>query len=230
LTEDWSNDHQNGVQDARVSPTSDHRYIELWKTHQNLLLDPADVHATMEACMSRMTNTLSPTQVTFLQRKARSVIRASNQPQEKAGRMFRGGSSASLEQEIKSIADRYHLLSRHVVRKVLPKSPFPGDTENQDLNEDPSTNTIADNIFLLALFLHESLWDRVASKAASSAAAAGAVMDVNKYKLPDTVPNPVLPVVTGVPDLPAGISLHALTFLISLALSKYAGELVPIEN
>lgn len=129
------NHRQNGGTNGELPPpSSGYRYLELWKTHQQLLLDPADIHATMEACMARMTNALSPTQVTFLQRKVRSIVRASSQSQEKAGsRMFRGGSNASQEQETKAIADKYHLLTKHVVRKVLPKQLIPpGETDQHD--------------------------------------------------------------------------------------------------
>lgn len=215
---------QNGERTINVSPTSDPRYLELWDKHRQFLLDPADVHATMEACMSRMTNHLNPTQITFLQRKIRSIIRANSQVQDKGGRIFRGGNSnASEEQEVKTVAEKYHLLSKHVVRKVLPKTPVSLDTEHtQEVEEDPSSSIIADNVYLLALFLHESLWDRLASIARKTAEEAGAQMDVNKYLLPESPPKPCLPTLEEVPDLPAGISLHALTFLISLALSKYS--------
>ena len=214
------NGHTNHVKDGNLPPTSDYRYLELWKAHQSVLVDPSDIHSAMEGCMSRMTNTLSPTQVTFLQRKVRSVVRSSILSHEKGNRMFRGTSNPSLEQETKFIADKFHLLSRHAVRKVLPKSSIPGDTEPQDPNGDSDNSQIADNVYLLALFLHESLWDRVAAVAAQSAVAAGAEVDVNKHKLPETIPTPILPTTAAILDLPAGISLHALTFLISLALSK----------
>ena len=212
------NGHNSSVKVGNFSAMSDHRYLELWKAHQSVLLDPSDIHSAMEGCMSRMTNTLSPTQVTFLQRKVRSVIRSSILSQEKGNRMFRGTSNPSPEQETKFIADKFHLLSRQAVRKVLPK---PGDTEPHEPNADSSNSQIADNVYLLALFLHESLWDRVAAIAAQSAEAAGAEVDVNKHKLPETIPTPMLPATPGALDLPAGISLHALTFLISLALSKF---------
>jgi len=214
------NGHKNHVKDRNFPLTSDHHYLELWKTHQSVLLDPSDIHSAMEGCMSRMTNTLSPTQVTFLQRKVRSVIKSSILSQDKGNRMFRGTSNPSPEQETKFIADKFHLLSRQAVRKVLPKSPIPGDTEPQEPNGDSGNSQIADNVYLLALFLHESLWDRVAEIAAQSAETAGAEVDVNKYKLPETIPTPILPTAAGILDLPAGISLHALTFLIGLALSK----------
>lgn len=227
-----------------VSPTSDPRWIQLWQTHQELLLDPADVHATMEACMSKVTNRLSATEVTFLQRKVRSIVRAcsksneSNPANRRVSNILRSSSTISQEQETKLVAEKYHLLSNHVVRKVLPRLPTiessATTTGSQTFENGASaaiattaSSAIADNVFLLGLFLHESLWDRVAEIAATSAKDAGAEMDVNKYKLPQETPSPFLPskngsaAATDILPQPAGISLHALTFLMGLALRKY---------
>jgi len=215
-------DHENGEKERKMPPTSDSRYLHLWKMHQNILLDPADIHSTMDSCMTRVTNMLSPTQITFLQRKVRSVVRVSNQIHEKAGRMFRGMPN-SLQEQDKSVAEKHHLLTRNIVRKVLPKLPNPYEMDHSNVTEDPCSNQIADNVYLLALFLHESLWDQVAVLAAQASQEAGVVTDVNKYNVPDAIPGPLSPVAMGTPDLP-GISLHALTFLISLALSKWFDE------
>lgn len=210
-----------------ASQISDPRWIYLWETHKELLLDPADLHATMEACMARITNKLSVTEITFLQRKVRSIVRASTNSQEKAARMTSilrsNNPNSSQEQETKTIAEKYHLLSNHVVKKVLPKLPVTASMALHDNND--TTNggysTISDNVFLLGLFLHESLWDRVADIATSSALQAGAHMDANNYKLPDKTPQQVSTLTTEVPETPPGVSLHALAFIIGLALSKY---------
>lgn len=244
---------QNGVGTITIVPTSDPRWIHLWKTHQDLLLDPADVHATMEASMARITNKLTVTEITFLQRKVRSIVRASNQfPEIKGTRMpsllrsSSANSNVTQDQEIKTIAEKFHLLSSHVVRKILPNLPEPAvaattaayyeETNNTSTmngmsnhsshnggsvsNNNINRNLVADNAFQLCLFLHESLWDRVATIAASSAKEAGVETDVNKYKLPEDTPVPVAPVAADVPEVPAGISLHSLSFLIGLALRK----------
>ncbi len=209
-----------------VAPTTNPQWIYLWETHKDLLQDPADMHAAIEACMARITNKLSVTEITFLQRKVRSIVRASTNTQEKGARMtsiLRSNPNLSQEQETKTIAEKYHLLSNHVVKKVLPKLPVSAARALQEPIE--STNgghsTIADNVFLLGLFMHESLWDRVADIATSSAQATGAQMDANHYKLPDEIPQPVPAVATEFPEVPPGISLHALSFIIGLALSKY---------
>jgi hypothetical protein len=216
---------QNGVH--TLSPTSDPRWIHIWQTHQDLLLDPADVHATMEASMARVTNKLSVTEITFLQRKVRSIVRASNMSQEKGNRIniLRGNASSSQEQEIKSIAEKYHLLSSHVVRKVLPNLPVLAgaafEEPNVLANGGSTSSLVADNVFQFCLFLHESLWDRVAAIAESSAKEANVETDVNKYKLPDDTPLPVPAVAADIPEVPAGISLHSLSFMVGLALRKF---------
>lgn len=217
--------HRNG-DDSVASPTTDPRWTHLWQTHRDLLLDPADMHAAMEACMSNITNKLSVTEITFLQRKVRSIVRQSTNNPDKGARMtniLRTNPNSSQEQETKAIADRYHLLTNHVVKKVLPKLPAPAETALHETNEpmNGGVSTIADNVFLLGIFLHESLWDRVAKIASSTALETGAEMDANHYKLPDETPHPVAPVTSEAPDIPPGMSLHTLAFIIALALSKY---------
>lgn len=186
--------------------------------------------------MARVTNKLGVTEITFLQRKVRSIVRASNQSQEKGTRMtniLRSNTTSSQEQEIKAIAEKYHLLSSHVVRKVLPKLPVPAgaafeepingmaNSNHHSNGGSTSGNVVADNVFLLCLFLHESLWDRVAAIADSSAKEAGVETDVNKYHLPEETPPPVPPKAADVPEVPVGISLHSLSFIIGLALREY---------
>ena len=218
--------HRNGHESV-LFPTSDSRWTHLWETHKDLLLDPADMHSAMESCMSNITNKLSVTEITFLQRKVRSIVRQSTNNPEKAARMTNilrtSNPTMSHEQEAKAIAERYHLLSNHVVKKVLPKLPSPAGAALQETNDtiNGGASTIADNVFLLGIFLHESLWDRVANIASSTALEAGAEMDANNYKLPEETPNPVTPVTAEAPEIPPGMSLHALAFIIALALRKY---------
>ena len=153
--------------------------------------------------MAKCTNKLSATQLTFLQRKVRAVVRSSTQ-QEGKTRLRLKSNTTHQEQETKAIADKFHLLSNHVVKKVLPKS------------------MTVDSTFLLLLYCHDSLWDRVATIAEDACKAAGLVMDVNKHKPLATVPSPSNPTIEDPPEVPQGISLHTLTFLMGLALRKYA--------
>jgi hypothetical protein len=218
---------QNGVI-AVVSPLSsssgkanDPHWIELWKTHQSLLLDPADVHSTIEDFMARSTNQLSATEITFLQRKVRAIVRSSNSRQQAndgysnkarmVGRILSNQSSNTLEQETRAIAERYHLLSNHVIKKVLPKLP---------ISSSSTTINPVDATYLLLLYSHASLWDRVAEIAVASAKAADLEMDVNKYKPISTVPEPCSPTMEETPEVPPGVSFHALTFIMGLALRK----------
>eukprot|EP00934_Nitzschia_sp_Nitz4_P005165 Nitzschia sp. Nitz4//scaffold94_size78252//53792//59970//NITZ4_005474-RA/size78252-augustus-gene-0.67-mRNA-1//1//CDS//3329560398//5155//frame0 len=196
-----------------VNHASDPNWNRLWKQYHSLLLDPADTHATLDSCMDQAINRLSAAEVNFLQRKVRSVIRSSNATVEKAKGFMRSGSVQ--DQEIKSISDKYHLLSCHVIRKILPKLKAPASLGSA---EPVSLEGIDENVYLLCSFLHESLWDRVASIAKDSAEAAGMNMDVNHYQLPAEPPSPLPPHSDSYPDLPQGASLHSLTFLTALAL------------
>ena len=188
---------------SSTAGASDPRWIQLWKSHQPLLLDPADVHAAIDDCMARTTNKLSATEITFLQRKVRGIVRSFTQQESKTRIRLKANSTASQEQETKVVAEKYHLLSNHVLKKVLPTSPTFHST------------------FLLLSYCHDSLWDRVAEIAAQSCETAGLVMDVNKYKPLSTVPSPCSQTVepSGVTP-PPGVSLHSLTFMIGLALRK----------
>ena len=185
---------------------SDPHWIQLWKTHQPLLLDPADVHSAIEDFMARSTNKLSASEFTFLQRKIRGIVQSSAQAPEKnriIPKLKGGNGVSSQEQETRAIAERYHLLSNHVIKKVLPSS------------------SVVDSTFLLLLYCHESLWDRVADIAAESAKAADLVMDVNKYKPVTTVPAPSSRRLDEPPEVPPGVSFQTLTFFIGMALRTY---------
>lgn len=217
----------NGKSKDATTSGRDPRWMQLWENHHRLLLDPADIHAAMESCMARVTNQLSTTEITFLQRKVRSIIRTSHSSQDKAPRIaFRSNSSNSQVQETKVIAEKHHLLTNYVIRKVLPKLPhiLPLGLSLQDPstpNDSEMHTPLSDNVYLLALYLHESLWDRVERIAITSSKLSGLEMDVNKFKLPETVPHPTDATSENIPEIPPGVSLQALTFLIALALRTF---------
>ena len=126
--------------------SDDPSWVELWKAHrgrkpgQSMVIDPADVHATLNDLMAKTTNKLSDTEMLFLQRKVRAAVRLSvGVPPEKTGRKGRlsatfqsatnssSSSSSTLPNsnpaDSKAIADKYHLLTPYVVRAVLPIPP-----------------------------------------------------------------------------------------------------------
>jgi len=126
--------------------SDDPSWVELWKAHrgrkpgQSMVIDPADVHATLNDLMAQTTNKLSETEMLFLQRKVRAAVRMSvNVPPEKTGRKgrlsaaFQSTTNSSLSSsstlsnsnpaDSKAIADKYHLLTPYVVRAVLPIPP-----------------------------------------------------------------------------------------------------------
>lgn len=80
--------------------------------------------------------------------------------------------------------------------------------------------SVVDSVYLLLLYLHDSLWDRVAEVASTSAQEAGLEMDVNKYTPSATVPEPCPATTDDAPEVPSGVSFHALTFMMGLALRK----------
>jgi hypothetical protein len=127
---------------------NDPQWKELWTQYKDSLMDPADVHATLQDLMSTMTNKLSDTELLFLQRRVRNAVRLSQRPSEntatnkgggggrKGGRKNSMNSTASTSstsstslfhdrQETKTVVKNYHLLTPYVLRKVLPAPPTP---------------------------------------------------------------------------------------------------------
>lgn len=145
--------------EAKAAPVGadDPSWQEIWRIHHdggggvssngsinghrrshNLLLDPADVHASLNDLMARVTNKLSSTEMLFLQRKIRSAVRISqkvHQSDKAASRKGRlsaafqsaaGGSNGDGGNgavDTKTVAEKYHLLTQYVVRQVLPRMP-----------------------------------------------------------------------------------------------------------
>lgn len=129
---------------TKVSPAEiDPRWKELWLAHKDILLDPADVHATLQDLMANATNRLSDAEILFLQRMVRSIVRQSHLQTEqqsssnggknrkktkRSGGSTSGNSTSGIIQELQDtnfIAKNHHLLTSYVLRKVLPKPPVP---------------------------------------------------------------------------------------------------------
>ena len=206
----------------------------LWERSLPLLLDPADVHSTMEACMTKVTDKLSVTEITFLQRRVRQVMAelslSAAEPTKK--RSFLGSSSGpqsaqEKDKEGRSIAEKHHLLTEHVLMKILPTVPsyisptVSGDDEHIEVStSSPTPIQPGANLYLLLLYSHECLWDGVAELAVEYTQKNSMVLDVNKYQPPKSLPAPP-EFRDDPPQLPAGVSFHALSFFMALALRKY---------
>jgi hypothetical protein len=189
--------------------SDDVHWNRLWDSHRTFLLDPADIHATIEDLMARSTNKLSGTEINLIQRKVRRVIRKSGSKDAKKGIPFAKSSSGSDEDRL--VAERQHLLTSNAVQHILPALAT---------STEPSTVTPATSIFLLLLYSHESMWDKVAETAVANAKAAGIIMDVNVLQPPTSCPAIPKETSQDPKDLPAGVSLQSLTFMIGLALRK----------
>ena len=183
--------------------TSDLHWKALWNALHSHLLDPVDVHATIEDLMARTTNRLSATEITFLQRRVRNIVRSTQSTTKKRI------SIASTKEftEGRAIAERYHLLNKHIVKKILPTCRPKGSVDPMEC------------AYTLLLYCHESLWDRVADIAVQSCKQNGLEIDVNRQTPVTTIPSPCIPL-DEAPELPPGVSFHSLSFLVALALRK----------
>jgi hypothetical protein len=270
----------------------DRHWQELWLAHKDILLDPADVHATLQDLMANATNRLSDAEILFLQRRVRSIVRQSHLQAEQqsmsnggknrkktrrsSGGSPLGNSTSGFMQELQdthSIAKNHHLLTAHVLRKVLPEPPVPmvkcnieflasnftqtkgsqsdfgnfvdlssidnnvgSDTISSiKANDSVSTIRTVETTYLLALFCNDVLWDNVANIAVDSAKANDLEMDVNKivneskdntnklrnnHSNASQVPAPSEPSCERSHEMPLGMGLHALTFILGLGLRK----------
>jgi hypothetical protein len=192
--------------------SDDVHWNRLWEAHRTLMLDPADIHSTIEDLMGRATNKLSPAELAFIQRKVRKVIRKNgNQDAKKANLFGKSSSTSALDQENRVIADRYQLLTNNAIQQILPTIT---------LAEASSVNPVT-AIFVLLIYSHESLWDRVADIAVQSAKSVGFNMDVNALQPPSRCPSIPRATTKDPIELPLGVSLQSLTFLMGLALRKF---------
>jgi hypothetical protein len=255
------------VNEGDLSGTNDPQWRQLWNTHKDMLLDPADVHATLQDLMAKFSNKLSETELLMLQRKVRSAVHKVSINADSIKRKTRknssvgsnsGGTNASVvfqdssQHDPKVVVEKHHLLTPNVLRRVLPRPPnlvsnfqnslsltkSPSNDSNKSIgslaseNSSPEIRTI-ETTYLLALYCSDSLWDRVAEIAVQSAKANKLEMDVNKQTLQKqqqqevssptqgSIPHPCSPTFERPPDTPPGVGLHALTFLLGLALRKY---------
>jgi len=257
----------------------DPQWRELWLANKDILLDPADVHATLQDLMADATNRLSDTELLFLQRRVRSTVRQSQLMTEQqfssnGGKNRKktrrssgtnpGNSSGNEFHDTNRIAKNHHLLNAHVLKKVLSKPPVPevkcntdflttnfgnmiidtnvGDTTLDTISpakgkKNVSTIKTVETTYLLALFCNDVLWDNVAEIAVDSAKANNLEMDVNKSvsdkkdnsskfgsthnELPQ-IPMPSEPTCERKPQIPLGVGMHALSFILGLALRKYS--------
>lgn len=186
-----------------VKDSSDLHWKALWNALHSHLLDPVDVHATIEDLMARTTNRLSATEITFLQRRVRNIVRSTQSTTKKRISL----SSTKEFTEGRAIAERYHLLNKHMVKKILPTCRPKGSVDPIEC------------AYTLLLYCHESLWDRVADIAVQSCKQNGLEMDVNRQTPVTTIPSPCIPL-DEAPEVAPGISFHSLSFLVALALRK----------
>ena len=241
----------------------DPQWQELWFAHKDMLLDPADVHATLQDLMATCTNRFSDVELVFLQRRIRSIVRqsylqteqqsggSSNKKKKNTRRASGSDHSNPLQEllETHSVAKNQHLLTSYVLRKVLPQPPVPSISSNLEFltqfgettsNSSSSDNTVdlplankqstvstLETTYLLALFCNDALWDNVAEIAVDSAKANNLDMDVNhlvtkeKQQITRQLPVPSEPICDRIPERPLGMGMHALTFILGLALRKY---------
>mmetsp|Transcript_379 Transcript_379/g.800 ORF Transcript_379/g.800 Transcript_379/m.800 type:complete len:2158 (-) Transcript_379:142-6615(-) len=245
-------------QTTSSSIPDDPQWQELWLAHKDMLLDPADVHATLQDLMATCTNRFSDVELVFLQRRIRSIVRQSHlQSEQQLGgnsnkkkkntRRTSGSDHSNPLQELletHGVAKNHHLLTAHVLRKILPQPPVPSISSNLEFlsqfgetSNSSSDNTVdlplankqskvstLETTYLLALFCNDALWDNVAEIAVDSAKANNLDMDVNhlvtneKQQKTRQLPVPSEPTCDRTPERPLGMGMHALTFILGLAL------------
>ena len=218
----------NGTANALHISNSDAQWKDLWEALSPHLLDPSDVTAVIAEVMNQTTNRLLSTDVNFVLRRIRHVVRNlartngnfAPTSKIKMGVWTSAGAnnSNSLEAEGKLTAERHHLLSFHVLRRVLGAAidiPRPDGKEAAMVFPDP-----VEAAYTLLLYLSEPICERAAVIAQKTAKNAGLEMDVNKGRNFSQRPPPVGPSKEELPDLPPGITVQAYSFLLALALRK----------
>ncbi|GKY95003.1 hypothetical protein MPSEU_000464900 [Mayamaea pseudoterrestris] len=186
---------------ATVMPTVESQWKFLWETHSPHLLDPADVHSVLDALQCRTINKLSVVDLTLLQRRVRMIVRNltnTAKPTRAVTSVF--ANTTKTETESLSVVEKHHLLTESLIAKILP------------------TSFITHNAYQLMLHMSESLWDRVANVAVLTATKAKLEMDVNVRAPKLRMPKPsVVPEVSPLADLPPGVTLQSLTFMVAMA-------------
>lgn len=160
-------------------------------------VDPADVPSVIADLMARQINMLNPTEITFLQRRIRYLVKSLTN-QTMMGR-FR-----SEPTESKALVEKFHLLDEHILRKLWVD------------------NDIVGSAVILLTHLSEQSWRRAATIAQEGAESAGLVMDVNKKNASENV-IPHLPPssILSSEETAEGVTFHSVCFLIALALRTY---------
>ena len=183
----------------------DPRWTKLWLKLHPYLSNPSDVHSTIETLMGKVTNKLSPAEITYLQRRVRSQYCLTHSTH--------GMSPASLEKKPGSM-----VLSQNDVRIILPASSclLPGLQSSATSSIDPTETS-----YLLMSHLNESSWGRVAKFALLSAQKAGLEFNLYNPTLSRTTPFPSSPLpMEEAPREPSGVCFRSFAFLVALALRK----------
>ena len=160
-------------------------------------VDPADVPSVIADLMDRQINMLNPTEITFLQRRIRFLVKSLTN-QTMMGR-FR-----SEPTESKALVEKFHLLDEHILRKLWVDNDMVGSA------------------VILLTHLSEQSWRRAATIAQEGAESAGLVVDVKKKNasenfVPQLPPSSILS--SG--EKIEGVTFYSVCFLVSLALRKY---------
>ena len=116
--------HANALQVGN----SDAQWKDLWEALSPRLLDPADVIAVVEEVMNETTNRLMTTDINFILRRVRRIVSGlpprpnNNFAQTGKMRVFSSSNSNninSLESDGKATAEKYHLISSYIFRRIL---------------------------------------------------------------------------------------------------------------
>lgn len=214
----------NGTANPLHVSNTDDQWKDLWEALSPHLLDPDDVTAVVSEVMNETTNQLLSTEVNFILRRVRHIVRGLPRPNNnfaQTGKMrvfAKNDNTNTLEAEGKVTAERHHLLSAHVFRRILGGPldiPKPDGKEAAAVFPDP-----IEAAYLLLLHLSEPVCERAAAIATKTAKNAGLEMDVNKGRNFGNRPQPVGPSKEEMPDLPPGITVHSYAYLLAVALRK----------
>ena len=218
--------------------TVEQQWNYLWETQSPLLLDPADVSSCLGMLRSRITNLLSSAEVTFVQRRLRTLMKqmSTNAAQQSTSKMVMGrvfsatSATAKVEADALQLAQQQHLLTAHVLHKLWRTSSSSSSSSPSMMQQRGGAGgtevNVIDNAYTLLLYMSETLWPRVAGVARQTAQTANIDVDVNhhvgeKAQGPSSwkMPKPsIVPDLAEPPILPLGIQLQDVCFLMALAL------------
>jgi len=214
----------------------------LWEAYGMEIVDPADVHAVLDAAISRTTNRLSPVEVTLLQRKVRSVVAsmkkrgggsgaglAPSSNHASADTAGSGGSGGGVASSSGVVGKTMRALSFHTdstaTTSAADAQRAVSLAEKQMLLNETVLSRIVPSVVLqntYAIMVHLSpmIWDRVADIAAHASQKARLEMDVNKQSADKwRMPKPsVVPDVEQAPELPSGGTMRSFCYVVATAL------------